>query len=107
MKSNGGDDWNDRPYEHNAGEPYNNWYDEDGKEYPIELKTLYFETNDWSEKQPCDVGLNSPYSVEDINNQAIAWLHTDKYNILAGTPIKDFIDIIERYGGVIYLKKEY
>lgn len=111
-----GDDFDDRPYECNAGEPYESWSEliEDNEDilknkyihHPIELKTLYFETNDWSERQPCDGFLNSPYSVEDINKGAIAWLHTDKYNILAGTPIEDFIDIVERYGGVIYLKKE-
>lgn len=98
-----GDDFDDRPYEHNADPPYDHWYDDEGNEHSIELKALYFETNDWSEKQPCDIGR---FSVEDINNQAVAWLQTDKYNILAGTPIKDFIDIVERYGGVIYLKKE-
>lgn len=109
-----GDDWNDKPYEYNAGEPYEHWSEliEDNKEkikrkwkeHPIELKTLYFETNDWSERQPCDGYSNSPYSVEDINKGAIAWLHTDKYNIQAGTTMEEFIKIIKDNGGYIYKK---
>lgn len=104
-----GDDWDDAPYEHNAGEPYSAWYEnlENDKtiEHIIKHKVLYFETNDWSETRPCDNYLNSPYSVEDINKQAIAWLHTDKFNILAGTSYKDFIKIIENNNGKIYILK--
>ena len=108
-----GDYWDDAPYEHNAGNPYKHWYEEiphkppiykkEYKEHPIKLKTLYFETEDWSEQKPCDMG---NFSVKDINKQAVAWIHTDKYNILAGTTIEDFIDIIEKHGGTIYLTKE-
>lgn len=109
-----GDDWDDKPYEHNAEEPYDHWSEliEDNKEilkrkwkeHPIKLKTLYFETNDWSERRPCDGYVNSPYSVEDINKGAIAWLHTDKYNIQAGTTMEEFIKIIKDNGGCIYRK---
>ncbi len=109
-----GDDFDDRPYEHNAGEPYDSWSEliEDNEDvskrkfihHPIELETLYFETNDWSERRPCDGYLNSPYSVDDINKGAIAWLHTDKFNIQAGTTMKDFINIIQSNGGEIWKK---
>lgn len=108
-----GDDWNDAPYECNAGEPYDDWSEllEDNediwkrkwKQHPIKHKTLYFETNDWSEKKPCDMG---SVSVEDINKQVVAWLHTDNFNIFAGTTYDNFIDIIEHNGGKIYLEKE-
>lgn len=111
-----GDDWDDKPYEHNAEEPYNSWSEliEDNedwtkrkfKEHKIKHKILYFETKDWTERKPCDNFCNSPYSVKDINNQAVAWIHTDKYNILAGTTYEDFINIIEKYGGQVYLPKE-
>lgn len=104
-----GDDWNDRPYEHNAGEPYNNWYEEiphkppvygkQYKEHEIKLKTLYFEVNDWSDKRPHEMG---NFSVKDINKGAVAWIHTDNFNIYAGTTIEDFIDIIEKHNGKIY-----
>ena len=108
-----GDDWNDRPYEHNAGSPYDHWCEliEDNKDrfkrkykdHPIKLKTLYFDTNDWTEKRPCDIG---SFSVEDINKQAVAWLHTNEFNILAGTTYADFIKTIQRYNGEIYTLKE-
>lgn len=106
-----GDDWNDRPYECNAGEPYENWSEliEDNedifkrkyKHHQIKLKTLYFETNDWSERKPCDMGR---FSVEEINKGTIAWVHTDKFNILAGTEIEEFIKIIKENGGKIYME---
>lgn len=112
LKTNRGDDWDDAPYEHNAEEPYDSWSEliEDNEDFskrkyirhPIELKTLYFETNDWSEKRPCDGYCNSPYSVEQINKGAVAWLYTDKYNIYAGTSIEDFIKKIQKNGGTIY-----
>lgn len=106
-----GDDWNDKPYECNAGEPYNSWSEliEDNedifkrkyKHHQIKLKTLYFETDDWTEQKPCDMGR---FSVEDINKGTIAWVHTDKFNILAGTEIEEFIKIIKENGGKIYME---
>lgn len=114
LRNNGGDDWNDAPYEHNAGEPYDSWGEliEDNElvykrkyiEHPIEIKVLYFETCDWSERRPCDGYCNSPYSVEYINKGKIAWLSTDKYSIQAGTSLKEFIDTIKKHGGKIYLE---
>lgn len=113
LKNNGGDDWDDAPYEHNAGEPYNDWSEliEDNedifkrkyKHHEIKHKVLYFEVDDWNDQRPCDMGR---YSVEDINKQAVAWIHTDKFNILAGTTIENFIDILERHGGKVFLLKE-
>lgn len=106
-----GDDWNDKPYECNAGEPYNSWSEliEDNedifkrkyKHHQIKLKTLYFETDDWSEQKPCDMG---KFSVEDINKGTIAWVHTDEFNILAGTEIEEFIKIIKENSGKIYME---
>lgn len=113
LKSNGGDDWNDRPYECNAGEPYDSWSEliEDNEDifkrkynhHPIKHKILYFEVYDWTDQRPCDMG---NYSVEDINKQAVAWVHTNEFNILAGTTYENFIDIIEKHRGKIYLQKE-
>lgn len=106
-----GDDWNDKPYDCNAGEPYNSWSEliEDNEDifkrkykyHQIELKTLYFETSDWSEQKPCDMGR---FSVEDINKGTVAWVHTDEFNILAGTEIEEFIKIIKENGGKIYME---
>lgn len=106
-----GDDWNDRPYECNAEEPYTSWNEkirEDGEEegknkiHEIKHKTLYFEVEDWIDKRPCDMGR---FSVEDINKQAVAWVHTSEFNILAGTTIEKFIETIESNGGKIYLER--
>lgn len=108
-----GDDWNDRPYECNAGCPYEYWSEliEDSpdiwqrkwKHHPIKLKTLYFEIEDWSELKPCDVGC---FSVEEINEKKVAWLSTDEYSIFAGVEMNDFIKIVEEHGGKIYLLKK-
>ena len=95
-----GDDWNDRPYESNAGEPYEHYFEEN-VEYPIELESLYFETHDWNEQKPCDMGR---FSVQDINRGAVAWVITDKFCIHAGTTLKDFIDIVIKNGGTIWKK---
>lgn len=97
-----GDDWNDRPYECNAGEPYED-YIEDGKCIDIPLATLYFETGDWTERKPCDIGR---FSVEEINMGAVAWLSTGSYCIQAGTTMRNFIDIIKKHEGEIYLKQK-
>ena len=108
-----GDDWNNKPYECNAGYPYEYWSEliEDSqdiwqrkwKHHPIKLKTLYFEIEDWSELKPCDVGC---FSVEEINENKVAWLSTDEYSIFAGVEMNDFIKIVEEHGGKIYLLKK-
>lgn len=111
MNINGGDDWNDRPYECNAEPPYDSWsepietkppiYEKQYIEHPINLETLYFETNDWDERKPCDMGR---FSVEDINKGAVAWIATEKFCIHAGISMKDFIEIITKNGGNIWRK---
>lgn len=108
-----GDDWDDKPYEWNAGEPYDSWSEliEDNadilkrkfKHHPIKHKILYFEVNDWIDQRPGDRG---KYSVKDINKQKVAWIYTNEFNILAGTTYENFIDIIEKNGGKIYLLRE-
>lgn len=105
----------DSPYEYNAGEPYDYWSEliEDNEDifkrkyihHPIEHKTLYFETNDWTQKLPCDGYLNSPYSVEDINKGKVPWIRTDSYEIMAGCLYEEFIKIIEENGGKVWIEK--
>lgn len=97
-----GDDWNDRPYEDNAGEPYEDYIDGD-KCIDIALSSLYFETGDWTERKPCDIGR---FSVEEINMGAVAWLSTGSFCIQAGTTMKDFIDIIKKHDGKIFLEQK-
>ena len=106
LKYQWGDDWNDKPYEHNAGEPYDSYTDDKGIKHNCTIKTLYFELNNCWYNLPCGPYTNSPYSVEDINKKAIAWIHTSKFNILAGTSMIDFIVTIKDNDGDIYLLDE-
>lgn len=99
-----GDDWDDSPYEHNAEEPYDNYY-KDGKKYPIRIRTCYFDIPKYY-KLPCTGYLNSPYSVKDINNMKCPWINVDGLLIWAGTEYKAFCKVIEHCGGKIYEEKK-
>ena len=94
-----GDDWNDAPYEHNAGEPYN----DEGADI---LRVAY----DGYLQTPCDGYCNSPYSVKAINQGAVAWLY-DRLGksgvaIQAGCGIKDFIEKVNKAEGHVYMQVE-
>lgn len=120
-----GDDWNDVPYEHNAGTPYTPcWHRESGDDCQCDsckrdwnddgtpkwdIKKIAFEG---PFEQPYDYHSNSPYSVEMINNGAIAWLRTEKWvkestTIKAGATLQEFIDAVNRSGGKVYLPIVY
>ena len=104
-----GDDWDDRPYEHNAEQPYTSYW-ENNKEYPIPQKTLYFELPyNCDIKHPNYGSYNSPFSVEDINNKVCPWLSIENNGnmeyIFAKTTYTNFIKTIKRLGGVVYLPK--
>ena len=90
-----GDDWNDAPYEHNAGYPYDLKEDEpvcDGhghiryiayiSDYPNYVNT------------PAEKGYyNSPWSVEDINKGAVAWLFSNEAGgLMAGATMDEAIE---------------
>lgn len=89
-----GDDWDDKPYEHNAEEPNIM----EGEEY----KTLKFSG---CFRMPCDAHLNSPFSVQDINNKVIPWIATwnQKNFCYAGTTFEKFIKFIQKHDGTVYL----
>ena len=92
-----GDDWDDAPYEHNAGIPYSDSEDQ--------IYTLFFDADI---SQPSSYFSNSPFSVKAINNGAVAWLSSwDKEtNILAGTTVEEFVSKIRNIGGQIYVRYE-
>lgn len=95
-----GDDWNDAPYEHNAGEPYT----EEG----YEITTVMF-SGDFA--LPSDHHNNSPYSVDDINAFHVAWLRTESWiepsgALLAGSSLEEFITFVEKHGGTVYLPRK-
>ena len=110
-----GDDWNDAPYEHNAGSPY--VYEDmiyilgEGRvpnpEPRYEVVSVPFNGRDL-QTPDCLCGSNSPFSVEMINKGAIAWLSTATYSngpfihIWAGTPYPEFVRLVQSAGGNVY-----
>lgn len=120
-----GDDWNDAPYEHNAGTPYKPvWHREakhvkdgklcmcescladwDGIVPRWEIKCVAFEG---PFTQPYEGHFNSPWTVEQINRGAVAWLRSDNYtqhtkvNVMAGCTYDEFIKAVKLGGGKVY-----
>jgi len=98
-----GDDWNDAPYEHNAGSPYTH---RAGEPYPYRVASVYW-AGPWS--PPCSNHFNSPWSVEQINKLAVPWLMADEYSnmsadlrtVWAGTTLDEFRWIITTGGGCV------
>lgn len=101
-----GDDWNDSPYEHNAGQPY---YEKD-HEF-VRLGVEGFQT---------PAGLGFRCSVVQINEGAIAWLTREGnyvndndayvYNITtihAGTDLPSFISKVKEAGGEVLIPSRY
>lgn len=96
-----GDDWNDALYEHNAGPPYERIGHEEGA-WDI-VKVAW---DGWLE-EPCERHLNSPWSVEQINAGAVAWLHSPSYEdanvvIPAGTTLPEFRRLVAEARGHVY-----
>lgn len=86
-----GDDWDDAPYEYNAGWPY------DAENL---IKLCYFCPD---LEEPKDITCNCPYSVKAINSGAVAWLSDrDKVSINAGCSIMDFISLVKKANGQVY-----
>lgn len=108
-----GDDWNDSSYEHNCGDPYSyryvNW-PENKEQIPVDFVIVQYAARYETPAQKSWSG-NSHYSVEMINHKHTAWLAPDESAenvkdyppIFAGTTLQEFIDIIIKTGGTIYL----
>lgn len=96
LKDQWGDDWDDIPYEHNAGEPYSD---------KNNIKKVYFELPK-TYYTPCSNTPNSSFSVKDINYGIVAWIWTDQFKLFAGTTLKEFIRVIQENGGKIYIELE-
>ena len=101
-----GDDWNDKPYDYNAGEPYD-WSDTRG--VPPYKVVLAFWRGPW-ETPAQRVGGNSRWSVQEINRKFVAWLLPSWLEeepappIYAGTTLSEFRRIIKEHGGTVYLE---
>lgn len=126
VKTQWGDDWDDAPYEHNAGTPYEPAYhyyadgrtekvdgdwNEDGSPkweiYTLKFDCYRLETpaSRWGGRLRGHGG-NSPYSVQMINNKLIPWLtvYPDKA-LFAGASIDSFVEFIEESGGEVFFPK--
>ena len=91
------DDWDDAPYEFNAEIPYD------------DCDAIVAWVGEFDE--PKDGYNNSPFSVEQINAGAIAWLRSCAWNdetvvIPAGTTLEEFIRLIKSVGGKVYTEVE-
>lgn len=93
-----GDDWNDVPYEHNAGLPYDS-----SKKNSWEIVAVRFAGPFVTPRYGYT---NSPYSVEIINKGVVPWLRTEEHEpnvveIFAGVSIKKFAKLIKKGEGKI------
>jgi hypothetical protein len=107
-----GDDWDDVPYEHNAGTPYEySLHDRSaGVVVPWEIVKVAW---DGEFETPASGHLNSPWSVAQINAGASPWLCTSPFAsskafvaISAGTTLSRFCELIRQGGGKVYVEKE-
>lgn len=101
-----GDDWNDVPYEHNAGTPYEHiWRGEEKTTIDV-LKVAF---DGWLETPADRAGLNSSYSVQSINAGTTPWLYGERYDgtppvtIMAGATLAEFRAAVASVGGAVYL----
>jgi len=103
-----GDDWNDRPYEYNAEMPYDDYYEGDTKVELNIIKVPFWVPYDggWEIRFPRDwTHDNSPFSVQDINAGAVAWVFDSRTRttIYAGCNPEEFL---EKIGQIIEARKE-
>ena len=102
-----GDDWDDAPYEHNAGEPNDDYRDDKGAKVDSRIIKVAFAAD---LETPADrAGLNSKFSVEDINSLKVPWLQSPSYStrpiaIMAGTPLSLFKQMVRSAGGRVYVE---
>lgn len=91
-----GDDWNDAPYEHNAGSPYPAREGEDWEIWRVEFRASW----DSLRSPECFArDGNSWISVQDINQRkAQPWLRDvdSKIRVWAGTPMREVIDLLRK-----------
>lgn len=97
FKGQWGDDWNDTPYEHNAGTPYE-WDEQDTarNDHCGHLRYVGYVNPEWESRAETPAELacdNSPYSVEEINAGAAAWLSIPKRraHLMAGATVEEAI----------------
>jgi hypothetical protein len=104
-----GDDWNDAPYEHNAGDPY------EDHECPARWMLTRVKFDGGALDEPREGHYNSPWSVEQINCRDTPWLSTEHgyrapgqplIEVWAGERFEAFRDAVHAAGGTVYLAVE-
>ena len=100
-----GDDWDDAPYEHNAGIPYDCiWVDKVQTEIEILQVPFAIKSYNFSFPEDFAYGGNSPFAVADINHGAVAWIYdvvsmktNSKYvAIQGGDDLETFVDKLDK-----------
>ena len=103
-----GDDWNDTPYECNAGAPYG-WGEHDAKigRAPWEVVKIAYDSPNLL--TPAEYpGSPIVYSVDQINAGAVPWLawlfdrSKAGFKIMAGCDIWEFTQKVIQSGGMVY-----
>lgn len=108
-----GDDWDDAPYEHNAGWPYEaKGIDRDRGE-AWEITELLFDS---VPLETPDQNTSNNWSVERINAKEIPWLQTSSWmvrnwhagdvkRVWAGTTLSEFKKTIKKMNGRIFVEE--
>lgn len=102
-----GDDWNDTPYECNAGEPYQ-WgkYDAEKGRAPWEIVKIAYDSPTLETPEQ-HAGDNSRYCVDQINAGLVPWLATyygqpPTIKVMAGASVVEFSRAVVASGGNVY-----
>jgi len=101
-----GDDWNDAPYECNAGAPYG-WekYDAERGRAPWVIQKLAYDSPTLETPEQM-VPSNSPYSVDMINEGIVPWLTSygrgKTIKVMAGADVWEFTQKVIESGGMVY-----
>lgn len=98
-----GDDWNDAPYDCNAGVPYDHGDDHTKKVNIIQIP-FWISTENNYVRYPLDYGFNTPFCVEDINLGAVPWIFikstgrgNDRNIVNAGCNPIEFCSIVNKW----------
>ena len=100
-----GDDWNDAPYDCNAGVPYDEitleTEERDGLRFATKRKEYTILMIPFSVGNKCsfpsEYGYNTPFCVQDINNTAVAWMYNGKDVIHAGVNPYEFVEKLKKF----------
>ena len=85
-----GDDWDDAPYEHNAGEPNDVGLDQ----RPVQFERVILRS--YPLTSACDNYLNSPFSVKALNAMEFPWLISRKCEFYSGISLEELLEELQQ-----------